>query len=79
LIPNFRLSRFCSSWITFLLTYRARWEIELLFKKLKLRFGLNEINTTDPYVIEVLIIVAAMSLLMSRVMMNEIRKLDAKR
>ncbi|THE63751.1 IS4 family transposase [Salinadaptatus halalkaliphilus] len=58
--------------------YRARWEIELLFKELKSRFGLDEINTTDPYVIEALVIMAAISLLMSRVIVDELRKLDAE-
>ena len=59
--------------------YQARWEIELLFKELKSRLGLDEINTTDPYIIEALIIVAALLLLMSRVIVDELRKLDAKR
>lgn len=59
--------------------YRARWEIELLFKELKSRFGLDEIRTTDAYIIEALIIMAAISLLMSRVIVDELRKLDAKR
>ena len=36
--------------------YRARWEVELLFKELKSRFGLDQINTTDTYIIEALII-----------------------
>ena len=58
--------------------YRARWEIELLFKELKSRFGLDEINTTDAYIIEALIIMAALSLLMSRVIVDELQKLDAK-
>lgn len=58
--------------------YRARWEVELLFKELKSRFGLDEINTTDAYIIEALIIVAAISLLMSRVIVDELRKLDRK-
>ena len=58
--------------------YRARWEIELLFKELKSRFGLEEIETTDAYIIEALIIMAAISLLMSRVIVDELRKLDAK-
>src|SRR6056297_191463 len=57
--------------------YRARWEIELLFKELKSRFGLDEINTTDAYIIEALIIMAALSLLMSRVIVDELQKLDA--
>lgn len=59
--------------------YRARWEVELLSKELKSRFGLDEINSTDPYVIEALIIMAAISLLMSRVIVDELRKLEAKR
>ena len=58
--------------------YRARWEIELLFKELKSRFGLDEINTTDAYIIEALIIMAAISLLISRIIVDELRKLDAK-
>jgi len=59
--------------------YRARWKIELLFKELKSRFGLDEINTTDPYIIEAVIIVVAISLLMNRVIMDELRKSGAKR
>jgi hypothetical protein len=58
--------------------YRARWEVELLFKELKSRFGLAEINTTDAYIIKVLIIMAAISLLMSRVIVDELRTLEAK-
>ena len=38
--------------------YRVRWEIELLFKELKSWFSLDEINTTDAYIIEALIIMA---------------------
>jgi IS4 transposase len=58
--------------------YRARWEVELLFKELKSRFGLDEINTTDAYIIEALIIMAAISLLMSRVIVDELRRLDER-
>jgi len=58
--------------------YRARWEVELLFKELKSQFGLDEIKTTDGYIIEALIIMAAISLLMSRVIVDELRSLEAK-
>ena len=58
--------------------YRARWEVELLFKELKSRFGLDEINTTDTYIIEALIIMAAISLMMSRVIVDELRELEAQ-
>ncbi len=52
--------------------YRARWEVELLFKELKSRFGLDEINTTDAY------IVGPISLMMTRVIVDELRELEAQ-
>ncbi len=58
--------------------YRARWEVELLFKELKSRFGLDEINTTDAYIIEALVIMAAISLMMSRVIVDELRSVEAR-
>ena len=58
--------------------YRARWAVEVLFKELKSRFGLDEINTTDPYLIEALILIAAISLMMSRVIVGELQKIDAQ-
>lgn len=58
--------------------YRARWEVELLFKELKSRFGLDEIKTTDGYIIEALIIMVAISLMMSRVIVDELRSLEAR-
>jgi IS4 transposase len=58
--------------------YRARWEIELLFKELKSKFRIDEINTTEIYVIEALIIIAAISLMVSRVIVDELQKLDAR-
>jgi IS4 transposase len=59
--------------------YRARWEVELLFKELKSRFRLDEINTTKPYIIEALVIMAAISLVISREIVDELHKLDAER
>ena len=53
--------------------------MELLFKELKSRFGLDKINTTDAYIIEALIIMAAISLLMSRIIVNKLRTLEANR
>jgi hypothetical protein len=52
--------------------------VELLLKELKSHFGLDEINTTDPYLIEALILIAAISLIMSRVIVDELQKLDAQ-
>ena len=58
--------------------YRARWEVELLFRELKSRFRLDEIHTTKPYIIEALVIMAMISLMISRVIVDELHKLDAK-
>lgn len=49
----------------------------MLFKELKSRFGLDEITTTDAHIIEALIIMAAISFLMSRVIVDELRRLEA--
>ena len=51
----------------------------MLVKELKSRFGLDEINTTDAYIIEALIIMAAISLMISREIIDELHELDAKR
>jgi IS4 transposase len=59
--------------------YRARWEVELLFKELKSRFRLDEIRKTDPYIIEALILVAAISLLLSRVIVDSLHDLERAR
>jgi IS4 transposase len=59
--------------------YRARWEVELLFRELKSRFRLDEINTTDPYIIEALIIMAAISLMISREIIDELHDLERER
>jgi len=56
--------------------YRARWEVELLFKELKSRFHLDEINTTDPYIIRALILIAVISLMISRVIIDELHELE---
>jgi len=50
-----------------------------LSKELKSRFRLDEINTTDPYIIEPLVIMAAISLMMSRVVVDELDKIEAER
>jgi IS4 transposase len=53
--------------------------VELLFKEVKSRFRFDEINTTKPYIIEALIIMAAVSLTISREIIDELHELEAKR
>lgn len=51
----------------------------MLFKERKSRFRLDEIRTTKPHIIEALIIMAAISVMISRVIVGELHKLEAKR
>jgi len=42
--------------------YRARWEVELLFKELKSTYDLDQISTSNPVAVEAHIVVALISL-----------------
>jgi IS4 transposase len=46
--------------------YQARWEVELLFRELKTVYGLDEINSGKPEVVEALILIGLLSLVVSR-------------
>lgn len=54
--------------------YRARWEVELIFKELKSRYALDMIRTTNAMVVAALIWVAILTLLASRQIYNLIRR-----
>ena len=45
--------------------YRCRWEVELLFRELKTQYELDEFDTSDPAVVEILVYAALLSLLVS--------------
>lgn len=53
--------------------YRARWEVELLFKELKSTYNLDQIPTSNPVAVEALIFVALISLVVSRVLPDLLR------
>ena len=55
--------------------YRARWEVELLFKELKSTYNLDQVSTGNPVAVEVLILVALISLVVSRVLLDLLREL----
>jgi putative transposase len=46
--------------------YGARWDIELVFKELKSRYGLDKIPSKNPQVIEALLWIALITLVISR-------------
>jgi putative transposase len=46
--------------------YRCRWEVETLFRELKPQYELDEFDTSNPDVVEILLYVSLLSLLLSR-------------
>ena len=46
--------------------YRCRWEVELLFRELKTQYELDEFDTSNPVVVEILLYAALLSLPVSR-------------
>jgi len=46
--------------------YRCRWEVELLFREVKTQYKLDEFDTTDPAIVEILVYAVLLSLLVSR-------------
>jgi len=54
--------------------YGARWEIELIFKELKSRYALDVVNTTNPQIVEAYIWIAILTLLVSRLIYNLVRR-----
>jgi len=50
--------------------YRCRWEIETLFRELKTQYELDEFDTSDPDVVEILLYAALLSLLVSRELLD---------
>jgi putative transposase len=56
--------------------YGARWEVEILFKKLKSKYALDVVPTSNPQVIEAFIWIAILTLLISRRIYTIIRRLN---
>lgn len=46
--------------------YSARWEIELIFKELKSRYGIDKLTTSNPHAVEALLWVGILTLIVSR-------------
>ncbi|MBP1923989.1 hypothetical protein J2751_003037 [Halorubrum alkaliphilum] len=50
--------------------YRCRWEVETLFCELKTQYELDEFDTRNPVVVEILLYAASLSLLVSRELLD---------
>ena len=50
--------------------YRLRWEVKLLFRELKSSYGLEKFQTSDPAIVELLVVAALLTLVVSRVLLG---------
>ena len=50
--------------------YRCRWAVELLFRELKTLYELDEFDTTNPAVVEILLYAAVLTLVVSRELLD---------
>jgi IS4 transposase len=55
--------------------YRARWEVELIFKELKSHYQLDRLPSTKAHIVEALIYTAILTLIVSRKMLVALRRL----
>ena len=55
-------------------TYRARWEVELIFKELKSQYRIDELPSAKEHIIEALIYVAILTMTVSRLLLNAVRE-----
>ena len=59
--------------------YRCRWEIELLFRELKSRYRLDELPSSKPQIVKVLILASVLTLVVSRVLLGLFREIGEER
>jgi len=55
--------------------YGVRWDVEVLFRELKSLYGLDEINTSDPVIVELLVIAALLTLTVSRALLGVLQEM----
>lgn len=55
-------------------TYRARWEVELLFKELKSQYRLDELPSSKEHIVEALIYITILTMTASRLLLNAVRR-----
>ena len=56
--------------------YSLRWKVELLFRELKSRYGLEKFETGDKTIIELLVVAALLTLLVSRALLAVFQEPD---
>jgi putative transposase len=52
--------------------YRARWEVELLFREMKSRYSLEKFDTSKEHIVKIQIVAALLTLVVSRAILREL-------
>lgn len=55
--------------------YGLRWEVELVFRELKSLYGLEKFQTSDPAIVELLVVAALLTLTVSRALLGVFQEL----
>jgi len=55
--------------------YGLQWEVELLFRELKSLYGLEKFQTSDPVIVEILVVAALLTLTVSRALLGMFQEL----
>ena len=55
--------------------YGLRWEVELLFRELKSLYGLEKFQTSDPAIVQLLVVAALLTLTVSRALLGVFQEL----
>lgn len=59
--------------------YRCRWEVELLFRELKSRYRLDDLPSSKPHIVKLLILASVLTLVVSRVLLSAFREIAEER
>ncbi|ELY29589.1 transposase, partial [Haloferax volcanii] len=55
--------------------YGVRWEVEVLFRELKSMYGLEKFQTSNPAIVELLVVAALLTLTVSRALLGVFQRM----
>ena len=61
------------------MTYRLRWQVELLFCRLKSIYRLHQVPTSQEHILKIMLYASILALLVSNVLLKSMRQLAPKR
>jgi IS4 transposase len=71
-ITNIPVKRLTASQVA--AVYAGRWQIELMFREMKSRYGLEEVPSRKPHIVDTLLYATVLTLLVSRRLLSAVRE-----